>query len=101
MTETELKQACVDLSNLWIGVFDVIDDDGIDGILTKLDGIMNLKVALDKTEAIRAYILQRNMQRMLALGISPAELLKMAERPPNKQTLEEIAKEITKVIRRG
>lgn len=72
----EMKQTCLYLSDAALALFDFIEAEGVEGPLTKLDGVMKLKDVIETTEEIRAYYSRRNLSRMLALGISPATLLK-------------------------
>lgn len=75
---TDMKQACLDLSNAAIALFDLIDQDGVQAPLDDWAGVLKLKAVVDAGEVIRGYYQRRNIQRMLALGISPDELLRMA-----------------------
>lgn len=77
-TTADMKQACLDLSNAAIALFDLIDEDGVTAPMEGMDGIMKLKAVVDSSEKIRGYYERRNIQRMLALGVSPATLLRMA-----------------------
>lgn len=76
----DMKQACLDLSNAAIALFDLIDADGVQAPLDGIAGVMKLKAVVDAAEEIRSYYERRNIQRLLALGVSPAELLRMGNR---------------------
>ncbi len=75
----EMKQVCISLSDAALALFDLIDAEGIDAPVDGHEGIERLKAVLDATEEIRIYYTLRNIQRMLALGISPSTLLEEAK----------------------
>ena len=75
----EMKQTCISLSDAALALFDFIDVEGIDAPVDGHEGIAKLKAVLDATEEIRVYYTLRNVQRMLALGISPTTLLEEAK----------------------
>jgi hypothetical protein len=71
----EMKQVCISLSDAALALFDLIDAEGIDSPVDSQEGITTLKAVMDATEEIKIYYTLRNIQRMLALGISPSTLL--------------------------
>ncbi len=75
----EMKQVCISLSDAALALFDFIDAEGVDAPVDGHEGIERLKAVLDATEEIRIYYTLRNIQRMLALGISPSTLLEEAK----------------------
>ncbi len=75
----EMKQVCISLSDAALGLFDLIDSEGIDAPVNDHDGREKLKAVMDATEEIRIYYTLRNIQRMLALGISPTTLFEKAK----------------------
>lgn len=77
MDVADMKQACLDLSNAALALFDLIEKDGIDSPMDGLDNIMKLKAVVDHVETLRGYYARRNISRMLALGVSPTSLLEM------------------------
>lgn len=78
MDEAQMKQHCLELMNAAIAIFDLVEEKGIVAPLEDLDGVMKLKSMVDHANEIREYYYRRNIQRMLALGVSPESLLKMA-----------------------
>ncbi len=76
MDVADMKQLCLDLSNSAIALFDIIDDKGIEAPLADYEAIQKLKTVIDSSYNIRDYYYRRNIQRMLALGVSPDSLLK-------------------------
>jgi hypothetical protein len=79
MTDVEMKQLCVDLSKAAIALFDLIEEKGLNAPLEDLDGAMHLKNLIDLSDDIRGYYMRVNLQRMMALGVDPADLLRMAK----------------------
>lgn len=77
---TVLKQVCLDLSKAATDVFDMIDQECLDSPMDSVDHILVLKAIVDHAETIRGYYFQRNIQRMLALGVPPSHLVQMMER---------------------
>ncbi len=77
-TDIEMKQACLDLSKAATALFDIIEAGGIDSPMEGLDNILILKDLNQASVNIIGYYQRRNIQRMLALGVSPETLLKMA-----------------------
>lgn len=75
----DLMQECLDLSKAALALFDFIEADGIDAPLDNANGVLKVKAVVDASNNIREYYYKRNIARMLALGISPAALLRMAE----------------------
>ncbi len=75
----DLKQACLDLSNAALALFDVVETEGLDAPLEDYDSMAKLKAVIDTSEEIRNYYYHRNIRRMLALGVAPQTLLKMFE----------------------
>lgn len=78
MEKREMMQTLLDLSNASLALFDLIDDGDITAPIDTDAGVRNLVLLLSKTEDFRQYYAQRNISRMLALGVSPESLLKMA-----------------------
>lgn len=74
----DMKQACVDLSNAAIALFDLIEEKGVTAPLDNMEDLPKLMKVLSEAEHIRSYYNRRNIQRMLALGVDPQTLLKMA-----------------------
>ncbi len=72
----EMKQACLHLSDSALALFDLIAAKGVDAPLEDYDGIAKLKNVINISEEIRDYYSLRNVQRMLALGITPDNLYK-------------------------
>lgn len=77
---TDIKQACLDLSNAAIALFDLVEADGIDAPMDGIENILKLKAMVDASEVIRGYYARRNISRMLALGVSPETLARMDAR---------------------
>ncbi len=78
-TQLDLTQACLDLSNAALALFDIIDAKGVNAPLEDHGDMMKLMTVIDSSEKIRAYYYHRNIQRMLALGVSPETLLRMGK----------------------
>lgn len=72
-----MKQACLDLSNAAIALFDLIEEKGDMAPLDSLDDLPTLMKVINEANHIRDYYNRRNIQRMLALGVSPDHLMKM------------------------
>lgn len=79
MDATEMKQTCLDLSRAATNLYDIVDGQGIDAPMDELRHILTLQKIVAKAEEIRAYYFRRNVQRMLALGVSPESLNKMVK----------------------
>ncbi len=73
----DLKQKRLDLSNAVLVLFDLIDTEGVTAPIDNQSGITKLRAVIDITDEIQGYYYHRNLQRMLALGVSPDSLLKM------------------------
>lgn len=78
MDKIDFLEACNNLSTAADELFDLIDTGGTDAVLNDVQGVLKLKAVIDSFNVIRDYYLQRSIQRMMALGISPATLLKTA-----------------------
>ncbi len=74
----DMKQACLDLSSAAIALFDLLEEKGDMAPLEDIGDMLKLVALVDKTTEIREYYFRRNVQRMLALGVSPEALLRMA-----------------------
>lgn len=75
-----LMQVCLDLSKAATDVFDLIDEEGLDAPMETIDHILKLKAIVDNAETLRSYYFQRNIQRMLSLGVPASHLMEMAMR---------------------
>ncbi len=75
----DVKQICLDLSNAALVLFDLVESKGDAAPLEDYNDMAILRLVVDKSEAIRSYYYHRNLQRMLALGLSPETLLKMVK----------------------
>lgn len=74
----DIKQACLDLSNSAIALFDIVEEGGDDAALEGMDNILLLTTIVRLSDELREYYFRRNVQRMLALGVSPEALIRMA-----------------------
>lgn len=83
MTADDVKATCLDLSKAALGLFDIVDADGIDAAMENYDNILILKSLIDSAEEIRSYYERANIQRMLAMGVPPKTLLNWAKRGYN------------------
>lgn len=54
----------------------LVETKGIDGPLDDIDSVLKIKLMADSIDDISGYYVTRNIQRMLALGVNPANLLK-------------------------
>lgn len=79
METADMKQKCLDLSTAAMALFDLIEAEGIDAPMDKIENILTLANVIEVGSEIKQYYAQRNIQRMLALGVSPAALLRLAE----------------------
>lgn len=78
MDKTEMKQICLDLSKAAGTLFDIIDEkDDINAVMDGALGVLALAEVMINTNKMREYYARQNIQRMLALGISPEELARM------------------------
>jgi hypothetical protein len=75
MNTADVKQVCIDLSTAAIALFDLIDADGIDAPIDSQDGVAKLVAVVDTVEEIRSYYAGLNIQRIIAMGVAPYELL--------------------------
>jgi hypothetical protein len=71
----EMKQACLYLSDSALALFDLIDAEGVEAPINDHNGITQLKAVFDTAEQIRKHYALHNIQRMLALGISPSDFI--------------------------
>lgn len=78
MTDAEIKQKCLDASNAAIALFDLIDEHGKDAVLETHDGLKAMMDLMVPVEGLRTYYQRRNIARMLALGVSPEQLMRAA-----------------------
>lgn len=84
MDDKDMKQLCLDLSNASLKLFDLIDAKGIDAPLETMENVFVFGTVINKYREIADYYERRNIQRMLALGVSPATLLERARRNNNE-----------------
>lgn len=73
---SDLKQACIDLSNTALAMFDAFEKHGLEAAW---EDPFLIKQFMEDHERIRGFIQRQVNQRMLALGVSPERLLKMAK----------------------
>ena len=70
-----MMQALLDVSKAATDLFDLVEAGGVDA---PLDNPFAFVPFMRCHEQVRAYYSRRNVHRMLALGVSPADLLRMA-----------------------
>lgn len=93
MTDEEVKQACIDIWTNAMALFDAVEARGKDAPIDDMETLMKLTVLLDKTEEMRVYYAHRNIQRMMALGISPDRIMEMAKSPDGQEQLKAFLRE--------
>lgn len=74
----DMKQACLDLSNSAIALFDLLEAEGDDAPMEGLENIEKLKAVVDHAYLIIGHYQRRNIARMIALGVNPETILRMA-----------------------
>ncbi len=78
MDKTDIKQVCLDLSNASIALFDLIEEEGESAPMEGLENIASLKKVIDNAYLIIDFYQRKNIRRMMALGVSPETILRMA-----------------------
>ncbi len=78
MDTTDIKQVCLDLSNASIALFDLIEEEGESAPMEGLENIACLKKVIDNAYLIIDFYQRKNIRRMVALGVSPETILRMA-----------------------
>lgn len=75
----DMLQTCLDVSNSAIALFDLIEKEGVDSPLNNIDNLEKLTNLIKDVKKIKEYYYRRNVQRMLALGHTPEDILKISE----------------------
>lgn len=75
----DIKQACLDLSNAAMALFDEVEKRGMEGGWTA-SGVMALVKMSTSYERIREPFARMATRRMLALGVSREQLAEMVVR---------------------
>jgi hypothetical protein len=78
---SELKQACLDLSKVGTDLFDLFDEHGLEGAWNPevIPVILRLQEAHG---TLIDFLSGQVTRRMLALGVSPAEIFRMSQTTP-------------------
>lgn len=79
MTQEEMQQACLDLSNSAIALFDLVEKKGLSSPLEEVSDTLKLKALFDASTKIVDYYQHCNIQKMMALGVSPSAIFKMGD----------------------
>lgn len=78
----DLKQACLDLSNAALALFDAFERDGYEAMWVQdnADGLRAVMAMQNAHNTLADFLRGQSVRRMLALGVSPEALLKLGER---------------------
>lgn len=74
-TVSELKQSCLDLSKSALELYDRFEEHGLEAAWEG-DGALVVVRMSDAHEVLRQFLLTQSTLRLLALGVSPADLLR-------------------------
>jgi len=74
---TELKQACIDMSNAALALFDLFDEHGTEALYAGPDALCIVTLQR-RFEFVRACLMRQATARVTALGISPEALARQA-----------------------
>lgn len=73
---TDLKQACLDLSNRALELFDRFDEHGLEAAWVR-DGVLVVARMEQAHEVVRSFLERQATRRMLALGVTPEQLARI------------------------
>jgi hypothetical protein len=76
---TDVRQLCLDVSKAAMELFDLVDEKGDHAPLDDTGNVMILQAMLEPMYEIKGYYTRLAVQRMLALGVSPANIIKSYE----------------------